>query len=181
MSNRHQSAAVVMTAVTLLLSSAAALAQTQFEEEFDDKDKPWQEVAVQMPAAPVVVELLPFYANPTATHTFAIDPKSVSAGSDGVVRYTLVARSQEGASSVSYEGIRCGTFEKKLYAFGQPDGSWSRSRRDQWERISTAGVNLQHAALAADYFCNGKVVAGKANEMVERIRWKRPLSLHDPK
>lgn len=181
MSNRHQSAAGIMTAVMLLLSSAAALAQQQFEEDFDDKDKPWQEVAVQMPPAPIADELLPFYVSPTATQTFAIDPKSVTAGSDGVIRYTLVARSQEGAASVSYEGIRCATFEKKLYAFGQPDGSWSRSRRDQWERISAGGRNRQHAALAVDYFCDGKMVAGKANDVVERIRWKRPLSPYENK
>ncbi|MEN3297670.1 MAG: hypothetical protein V7642_6923 [Burkholderiales bacterium] len=161
-----------------MLAGTAAYAQGGFEEDFDDKDKPWQEIAVQLPPAPVAGNLLPFYVSPTATQTFAIDAKSVTLGADGVVRYTLVTNSAQGATNVSYEGIRCMSFERKLYAFGRPDGSWSRSRRDQWEPISSGNVNRQHAALAKDYFCLEKTVAGKTEEMVERIRWKRPLSPH---
>jgi hypothetical protein len=173
---KHPSIAGIITAVTLLLATSAACAQSRFEEDFDDKDKPWQEVAVQLPPAPAAENLLPFYVSPTSTQTFAVDAKSVTVGADGVVRYALVARSPQGATNISYEGIRCVSFEKKLYAFGRADGSWSRSRRDQWEPISTGDANRQHAALAQDYFCEGKTVAGKAEAMVERIRWQRPLS-----
>lgn len=151
-------------------------AQASFEEDFDDKEKPWQEVAVQLPAPPKPEDLLPFYVSPTAINEFAIDAKSVSVGTDGVVRYTLVATSSGGARNVSYEGIRCQSFERKLYAFGQQDGGWSRSRRDQWERINPNGSNRQHAALFMDYFCSGTTVAGKAEDMIDRIRYKRPLS-----
>jgi hypothetical protein len=161
-----------------MLAGTPAYSQGGFEEDFDDKEKPWQEVAIQLPASPVAENLLPFYVSPTATQTFAIDAKSVTLGPDGVIRYTLVTKSAQGATNVSYEGIRCMSFERKLYAFGHPDGSWSRSRRDQWERISLGNANRQHAALAKDYFCMEKTIAGKAEEMVERIRWQRPLSPH---
>jgi hypothetical protein len=159
-----------------MLAGTKAYAQAGFEEDFDDKEKPWQEVAVQLPAAPAAENLLPFYVSPTATQTFAIDAKSVTLGADGVIRYTLVTKSAQGATNVSYEGIRCISFEKKLYAFGRPDGSWSRSRRDQWEPINLGNVNRQHAALAKDYFCLEKTIAGKAEDMVDRIRRQRPLS-----
>jgi hypothetical protein len=178
MSFKHPSVANIVTGVTLLLAGAAACAQSHFEEDFDDKEKPWQEVQIQLPAAPLTENLLPFYVSATATQAFAIDAKSVTAGPDGVIRYTLVARSPQGATNISYEGIRCASFEKKLYAFGQPDGSWSRSRRDQWEGISTGSPNRQHAALAKDYFCLEQTVAGKAEEMIERIRWQRTLAPH---
>lgn len=166
----------VLLAVALLTGSVAASAQSQFEEDFDDKEKPWQEVAVQLPAAPKPENLVRFYVSPTATQTFAVDTQSLTVGSDGVIRYTLVAISESGARNVSYEGIRCASYERKLYAFGQPDGTWSRSRRDQWETITGYASNRQQAALAKDYFCLEKTVAGKAENMVERLRHSRTLT-----
>jgi hypothetical protein len=163
-------------AAVLLLLAGAASAQSHFEEEFDDADKPWQEIAIQLPAAPKPENLLSFYVSSTATQIFAIDAASISLGEDGVVRYVLVSTSEAGAKNVSYEGIRCSTYEKKLYAFGRPDGTWSRSRRDRWERITTNASNRQHAALAKDYFCEGLTVAGDAKKMVDRIRYNRPLT-----
>lgn len=164
------------TAICLLAASLAASAQSRFEEDFDDKDKPWEEVAIQLPAAPKQENLLPFYVSPTATQTFAIDARSLSVGSDGVIRYTLVATSAAGARNISYEGIRCASFEKKRYAFGQPNGAWSRSRRDTWERIDSNAANRQHAVLFKDYFCDGVTVAGNAKDMINRIRNNKPLS-----
>lgn len=162
--------------MAILLVAAAAQAQSRFEEDFDDKDKPWQEVAIQLPAPPKPENLLPFYVSATTSYSFAIDAKSLTVGSDGVIRYTLIATSDGGVRNVSYEGVRCESYEKKLYAFGQPDGSWSRSRRDQWERISTYATNRQHAALVKDYFCQEKTIAGKAEDMIERIRYSRTLA-----
>lgn len=178
MPSKHPSVPSVLTVLALLLVTSGSWAQSRFEEEFDDTDKPWEEIAIQLPAAPALENLLPLYVSPTATQSFAIDAKSLSVGSDGVVRYTLVAKSREGATSVSYEGIRCLSYEKKLYAFGRPDGSWSRSRRDQWEPISNNVANRQHASLAQDYFCQEKMVAGKAEDMVARIRNQSSLAPH---
>lgn len=168
--------AYVLAAV-VLMSAGAVHAQSQFEEDFDDKYKQWQEIAIQLPPAPKPENLLPFYVSPTATQSFAVDASSLTIGTDGVVRYTLVSASPAGARNVSYEGIRCQAHERKLYAFGQPDGSWSRSRRDQWERIEDNSANRQHAALAKDYLCENLTVAGSAKEIVDRIRHQRALTL----
>jgi hypothetical protein len=162
--------------VALMAIAATGHAQSRFEEDFDEQGKPWQEIAMQLPSAPSPENSLLFYVSPTATQTFAIDAKSLSVGSDGVVRYTLLATSASGAKSISYEGIRCDLLQKKLYAFGRQDGTWSRSRRDQWEPISGNAANRQHAALVGDYLCMDGTVAGKASEMIERIRTKHALS-----
>jgi len=161
--------------VFLLSMANLSCAQDNFEEDFEDLEKPWKEVAVQLPAAPLAENLLPFYVSATATQTFAIDTKSLTLGADGVIRYTLVTSSTSGAKNISYAGIRCSSFEKKLYAFGHADGSWSRSRSDKWEPIRSNAANRQHAALAQDYFCQGLTVAGNAEQMVARIRGKRSL------
>lgn len=148
-----------------------------FEEDFDDLAKPWEEIAVQIPPQPKQENLIPFETlNATASYSFGIDSQSIALGSDGVIRYIVVATSQSGAKNISYEGIRCGTFEKKLYAFGRPDGVWARSRRDKWERIARrTGVNYQET-LALEYFCQNKTVAGTTKDMLRRIRYKEPLN-----
>ena len=163
-------------AIALLVIATAAHAQSRFEEDFDDKEKPWEEVAVQLPPPPKAENLLPFFVSATTSYSFAIDSRSLTVGSDGVIRYTMIATSDAGVKNISYEGVRCESYERKLYAFGQPDGTWSRSRRDQWERISSYANNRQHAALAKDYFCLEKTVAGKAEDMIERIRHNRSLA-----
>lgn len=162
-------------AMALLVASASTHAQSRFEEDFDDSNKPWQEVAVQLPALPKPENLLEFEVGRATNMTFAVDAKSISVGSDSVVRYTLVSRSPSGAENISYEGIRCETQERKLYAFGHKDGSWTRSRRDQWERYTGTLANSHHAALARDYFCTHKVVEGNADQIMRRLRDKRPL------
>jgi hypothetical protein len=164
----------VCITAALIAASATAHAQSGTNQHADDTDKPWQEAAFQLPAPPNKSDLLEFYVSGIATQVFAVDAKSVSVGEDGVVRYTLVGRSASGAENISYEGIRCESFEKKLYAFGHKDGSWSRSRRDQWQRISNTLANRQHGALARDYLCSHKVVAGSAEEIVARIREQHP-------
>lgn len=153
-----------------------AYAQSQFEEDFDDTGKSWQEIAVQLPAPPAPENLVPFYVSATATQTFAIDEKSFSLGKDGVIRFTLVSTSSSGARNVSYEGIRCATFEKKSYAYGRDDGSWSRSRRDQWEPIVRNAANRQHGVLAVDFFCESKAVAGDRETLLQRLRSNRPIT-----
>ena len=171
-----QSLVIVALLAFLMVGVSFAYAGDNFEEDYDDRDKSWAEIAPQLPPTPSTENLVPFYVSPTATQTFAIDANALSVGSDGVVRYTLVARSPSGAKSISYEGIRCAMWHKKLYAFGRADGAWSRSRRDQWEQISGNYANRQHAALAADYFCQGGMVAGNAAEIVERIRRVQPFA-----
>src|SRR3712207_7049810 len=49
-------------------------------------------------ALPKPENLLTFETGPLSTHRFAVDGKSLSVGSDGVVRYSLVATSSGGRS-----------------------------------------------------------------------------------
>jgi hypothetical protein len=169
---------IVQIAAGLLLFLGVATtiqAQSNLEEDAENQKKPWQENAIVLPAAPQAADLLPFEVATSMTQTFAIDAKSLSISMDGVIRYTLVAQSQSGAKNISYEGIRCQTFEKKLYSFGHKDGSWSLARRDQWESIIGSAVNRPHVALAQDYFCQNKTSAGDAAAILDRMKRKRQL------
>ena len=155
---------------TLLICGAACAQQ---DGATADSAQPESELV--LPAAPAKADLLPFYVSATTTLKFAVDGKSLTVTEDGIVRYTLVITSPAGATNVSHEGIRCSTSEKKLYATGRPDGSWSPARRDVWSPITDVGANRQHAALAKDYFCEGEGVAGKASAIVDRLRRQKTL------
>jgi hypothetical protein len=153
---------------------ATSFAPAGFDDQFDDKTKKWEEIALQLPAAPQAANLLPFYVSPTASQKFFIDAKSLSVGSDGIVRYTLVSRSESGVENISYDGIRCETYQKKQYAFGQADGGWARSRQGAWLPIVELVGNRQDSALAKDYFCDGNSVSGSAGSIVNLIKYQRP-------
>jgi hypothetical protein len=164
--------------LTLLAVSQISIAQQlELNKNFnDDEVKPWEEIQAELPPAPKDENLLPFYVGPTATQKFAVDAKSISIGKDGVVRYTLVAVSPGGAKNISYEGIRCASYEKKIYALGRDDGTWGRSRRDQWEPIVRGNANRQHAALSADYFCSNLTVVGNEKDMINRLKSRKTLT-----
>jgi hypothetical protein len=165
--------AVLALLLSLSLASLGAHGQTQYALE-DEADKvPWKEADIQLPPAPVPGELLKLDIGSAATQEFTIDPKSISIGPDGVVRYTLVATSRGGAVSISYEGIRCESFERRVYAFGHKDGTWTRSRRIDWARIVRGARNDPGETLALDFFCQSNKQVGTVPEIVERIRYKR--------
>jgi hypothetical protein len=166
----------VVRAAFLAGFASVCSAQTSLDQDFDDQNKAWSEVVLKLPAAPAPENLLPFYVSPTATQSFAIDVASLVVGVDGVIRFTLVSTSASGARNVSYEGIRCLSYERKSYAFGHPDGSWSRSRRDRWEPIVNNAANRTHASLAQDFFCEGQMISGKAEQILEKMRNRQPKS-----
>jgi hypothetical protein len=118
MHNRISNFFLVLSALLALFTPFAFSANT------DDADSEAlkAESPVVLPAPVQKNNLLPFYVSPTTTLDFAIDAKSVSVTGEGIVRFVLVVTSQSGASNISYEGIRCSTGEKKLYAIGQING-----------------------------------------------------------
>ena len=157
----------------LLASLSLPLVSSAQELEDDINDKEWKEISLQLPPAPKAENLLAFYKN--GNQSFSLDAKSLSVASDGSIRYTLVSSSSSGAKNISYEGLRCQTAEKKLYAFGRTDGTWSRSRRNQWDPISSTDFNKQHITLALEYFCEGKTNAGKADQILGRMTRNQPM------
>lgn len=141
--------ALRLAGISLML--CAGLVRADFEEDYENRK--WQEVAVQLPEAPRPANLIAFYVSAATENRFYIDSLSLSVGSDGVVRYTLVIETPGGARNVTYEGMRCETRERRIYASGHADGGWAKSRRNDWVRIQDVYANRHHAALYLEYFC----------------------------
>ena len=137
-------------------------------DDFDAKS--WEEQKSRLPPYPKPENLARINVGPATSFEFYVDTVSVSVIRDEAVRYTLVARSPSGAMNVSYEGIRCKTSERKSYAFGRFDGSWSQARNPQWLPINPTQANRQHAVLAEDFFCPRGLQVRTAEEAAQALR-----------
>jgi hypothetical protein len=140
-----------------------------------DRKGNWVENKVDtLPPLPQDSSLLPFEVSGNTPLQFAIDRNSLSVGTDGVVRYTVVVTSPSGARNVNYEGIRCDTYEWRLYAGLNADhDGWDRTVANEFSRIENGALNAYHAALYQDYLCANKIPTGNAKQIVENIRYKR--------
>ena len=139
-----------------------------FEEDYEARQ--WQEMVVQLPKAPQSESLLPFFVSAASDNKFFVDGSTLSVGEDGVVRYALVVLAPAGGRNVSFEGLRCETKEWRIYASGRNDGSWSKSRVNQWTRIQDAAGNRHHAALYLDYFCPGGAIVRNTAEALDAFK-----------
>jgi len=169
-------AGTCLLAAALAIASLPGHALNLFGDDPDAKEKETPEIDWQVPAPPVAENLLSFYVSRSTRQSFAIDAKSLTVDTDGIIRYTIIGTSAGGAKNISYEGIRCSSFEKRLYAVGNADGTWTRARNSEWLPIATTGPNLQHAELAQNYFCSGSTIAGKAKQILQTLRYPRPES-----
>ena len=136
----------------------------------DYEEKPWSEIEVQLPAFPEQNNLIQFQVGAVFDTKFMVDGASLSIGSDGVLRYTVVVESSSGARNVSYEGMRCATAERRFYAFGQPDKTWSKAKSNQWVKIRGT-TNNHHVELFTTYFCSsGPSAIRDASDMLKVLR-----------
>ena len=154
-----------LSLVVLMVLSECLLAKG-FDEDFEEK--PWEEVAVQLPPFPEEEDLLPFSVGAVRDTKYLIDAKSLSVGADGVIRYTLVVISSEGARNVSFEGMRCATAERRFYAFGRADKAWSKARTNQWGKIRGTSNN-HHVELYSNFFCSAGMLTAENPDDARRV------------
>jgi hypothetical protein len=144
-----------------------------------DRKGEWQENKLEsLPPLPQAgAKLLPFDVSNDSPLKFAIDPASLTVGTDGVVRYTVVITSPGGARNVNYEGIRCDTYETRLYASLDADhNAWDQTVANDWKRIENGTLNAYQSRLYQDYFCANKMPIAKAPAIVENLRYGRTQS-----
>lgn len=102
---------------------------------------------------PTPSALLPFYVSQHTVFKFAVDTSSIQIGADGVTRYTVVMTNPNGDQQTQYEGIRCDTFQWRLYGTLE-SGGWKENPLSTWKSIQSNVANRYQAALAQGAFCN---------------------------
>lgn len=159
----------VFALLLLLLPLMASAEWGKFESDFDE-EKSWVEIEAQLPPYPKEENLLPLFVSAATDNKFFVDAASISVSEDGVVRYTLIVKSSAGAVNVSFEGIRCASRERKLYAFGRKEGAWSRARFAKWEPIRYQDRNRQHHVLYDDFFCPNDIIVKDPQQAVDLLK-----------
>lgn len=146
---------------------------------FDRSSKWVEDPVTSFPALPRDQDLLPFAVSTLSPLTFKIDPHSLSIGKDYVIRYTVVITSPAGARNVRYEGLRCQTYEWRLYSGTNDTGTEWDHASTEWTPIEHSELNAYHAALYNDYFCQDKMPVVKMNRIVDSLRYHRPLNSNE--
>lgn len=147
--------------IILLLVTFPLLAKDQpFIDEPDPiykgmEEKAWEEGEVALPGDFKEENLQEFQLNGRANSPFRyfIDRGTLQTDEDGVTRFLIVIRSASGALNSSYEGIRCGEREYKIYAYGSKEGLQSL-HNPAWRRIQKTGRGNYQNALYNDLICD---------------------------
>lgn len=156
-----------MKSLLALFISLCAVSGAHAYDPLADDDKndyvppeAWKETLVKAPKQFDPDDLQPFILKgATDRFNYAIERKSLTTSDDGVTRYLLVIRSEQGAVNSSYEGLRCGHREYKVYAYGSGQGLTPLSG-SEWQPIPK-GASDYRAVLYEDLICN--LQTGQAN------------------
>ena len=97
--------------------------------------------------------LQPFYVTNTTIFKFAVDTSSILIGKDGITRYTVVITNPSGGEQAQYEGIRCDSYQSRLYGTFD-NNKWNENPLSSWANIRFNIPNRYQAALAQGAFCN---------------------------
>lgn len=142
------------------------------ESEEPGAPRTGREPEVQLPPVPKEQGLLPFDVYPRQALEYFVDPASISLPGEGIVRFTVVARSGA-AANVSYEGFRCVTREYKVYARANRDGAWIPAKEAGWDVISDRTTPMFRRELYWNFFCPGKHAISSTREGVDALRLGR--------
>jgi hypothetical protein len=144
----------------LLLQPALAAKERAFIDEPEapvpssvQERELWKERPGDMPPWPEEGDLVEFTLDQPSPFRYYIDRRSLDVGSDGVVRFTLVAASASGARNVSFEGLRCtprGAY--KVYAYGI-GGQFKPVPGEDWQDIHTLPGGELYRELHGHFLC----------------------------
>lgn len=134
----------------------------------------WSESASPLPPYPQAENLVEFQIVGGSSFKFFADLTSVRVDADGVVRYTVIARSASGIDNVSFEGIHCVSREYKVYAYGSRDGTWVPARNPKWQSIVSISQNDLRNSLHRYYLCIKGVPPNNTEIAVQAMKRGRP-------
>lgn len=167
-SSKRHTAGALTAALFLLAASGHAQLLT-------DPNRDWREADVPPPPPLRTERLVPFTPSVHSQLRFGVDPDSVTLGSDGVIRYVIVAQGDGGALNAWYEGLRCATAQVKTYAHwnpGPPPG-WRATPEPAWRNLGGEFASRPAVALARGGFCDGATPNGRPADMLRALRQGR--------
>lgn len=130
----------------------------------------WREIEAPLPPAFEISRLIPFDVSASSSLRYGVDPATISLGSDGIVRYVMVAQSATGALNALYEGIKCNTGEFKTYGRYNPAGGWNRVDSPEWKSLWATEVSKHTLRFARQGGCAGNAPPTTVEQMVRDLK-----------
>jgi len=131
-------------------------------------DSEWKEVEVPPPPGLRTTGLVQLEVAGGSELRFGIDPDTVAIGSDGVVRYVIVAMSHSGAVNALYEGVRCDKADYRVYARSSGQG-W-RAVETEWKSMIEGSEARSARAAALAGVCSGHMPNRSKEQIVVDLR-----------
>ena len=154
----------------LALAAGAATARAQDAQGLAGllPSAPKPSAPLQLPASPRAAALLSVPVPAESEMRFYIDSASVRRIDTRQLRYTLVARSRQGADNVDYETFDCSRKAWKVEALWQ-SGQWVEQQGSDWLAVDPRLTGV-HGALYSGYLCADDAVDGDAAAIIARLR-----------
>jgi hypothetical protein len=145
---------------------------------------PWKESQIALPPYPRDQDLIRFELTGQTTNRFYIDGPSLTVDPDKVVRFALVIKSLDQASTATYAGVNCTTGEWKEYAYGRDGQRWEAIKEPEWRAIHDQRINNYQHTLATEFLCTGGAFrsgpAGSAKLIVRNLKNPPPADPRAP-
>lgn len=169
MNLKHLAAALALTiAVPALASNGTSYRPVNNQNYAEQDAQDWKEINYTLPDYPVAADWVGYYVPLKNDFKFYVDAKSLTLGSDGVIRLILRVVSASGAENLSFEGFQCANRNMRAYAFGDSiNHRWIESTREVWSPLSTS--NPARARLVED-LCPEWNTPASATDAIQRLR-----------
>ena len=116
----------------------------------NSQDQALTEETVLPPTRFSTNELIPLFIPGPSQLQFGVDASTILVGDDQIVRYVLVAKSDQGAMNVWFEGIHCKAAAVKVLARWNPrNEQWTAVTAGIWNPLSGSSRGTRHALLLA--------------------------------
>jgi len=147
------------------------LTTTSCWSQIADLDPDWKELELPAPAKFSAERMVPIEMPRYVTVKVGVDPDSLNIGSDGIVRYVMIAKSSNGSINAMYEGIWCLKGEVKTYARLGSDGKWDPVADAQWSALNGNMRSMHALAFARQAVCDGRAAAASTpQEIIRRLK-----------
>lgn len=158
-----------VSAVMVAVLTACNTSNERVETWREPVKEKWEEAETVLPTAlPRASDLIEFEVRRRDRGSFFVDSANLAVGPDGITRLALVARSDAGASSATYEGFRCATWQSRLYAIAG-ETEWSAPRISDWRDVANSSFDPK-GVLMQEFLCDGTTPRTPA-QVVQRLRY----------
>ena len=134
------------------------------------EDEKTVEPEVSLPAYPRDENLITFHVRAADPNQYFVDAASLAVAPDGMVLVAVVVRSPQGAMTLRFEGLRCATGQRKIYAIGGPERTWTKPRTVEWAPIGSGASGLHERVLAREYLCPNGIGIRTVAEGLQALR-----------